>query len=707
MNLLTVKKNLMAGLLTAAIVMMAAPVYAAGLLTPKNSNLPALDIKDHVVKVVIEDGYAVTTVEQTFHNPHGQDLEAVYSFPVPNKGAVSEFTMWINGKPVQGEVLEKQKAREVYEEQKANKRNAGLTEKNEYKTFEISVYPVRAGQDTKIQLGYIQPAHVDTNIGRYVYPLEEGGVDEEALAFWTTNEKVSGRFIFDLILRSDYPVADIRLPNHPQAQVVQNGDYWMAHIDNQSTPAQNQVDTQQALTLNNNDDGEPVASSNIDPSFRLDTDIVVYYRHAENLPGAVDLVAYKAPGSKRGTFMLTVTPGMDLQPIKEGRDWIFVLDISGSMQGKYATLAEGVSRALKKLSALERFRIVVFNTHARELTSGYLEATPENVQQYIDVVTNLRPDQSTNLFDGLQLGLKGLDVDRTSSIILVTDGVANVGVVQQKKFIELIKKYDVRLFTFIMGNSANRPLLEALTQASHGFALNVSNSDDIISKILLAQSKVTHQALHGARLNISGIKVSDVTPRENSSLYRGQQLVVLGHYFDHGSANVSLTGKISGENIEYKTQFDFPETAEDNPEIERIWAYATVEDLMREIDNFGETADIKQGVIDIGTEYGLVTDYTSMVVVEEEVFQQLGIDRSNKRRLEREYANREKRAARPIRQRRVDTQQPMFRHNRPTMNVFSGGAGALDPVSLLAFSPLLWGLKRRRKEKTNLETGDV
>jgi len=706
MNFITIKKGWTVGLVAAAVFILATPAFAAGLLTPKNSNLPALDIKDHLVKVVIEDGYAITTVDQIFHNHHAQDLEAIYSFPVPEKAAVCEFTMWIDGKPVNGEVLEKQKAREVYEEQKANDRNAGLTEKNEYKTFEISVYPVRAGQDTQIRLAYIQPAHVDTNIGRYVYPLQEGGVDEEALAFWTTNEKVSGRFVFDLVLRSDYPVDDIRLPNHPQAQIVQNGDLWMAHIDNQSTTALDPQGAQPALTINNSDDGE-MANPAIDPSFRLDTDIVVYYRHAENLPGAVDLVAYKAPGSKRGTFMLTITPGMDLQPIKEGRDWIFVLDISGSMQGKYATLAEGVSRALQKLSALERFRIVVFNSRAQELTSGYIAASPENVQKYIDVVTNIRPDQSTNLYDGLQLGLRGLDADRTSSIILVTDGVANVGIVEQKRFIELVKKYDVRLFTFIMGNSANRPLLEALTEASHGFALNVSNSDDIIGKILLAQSKVTHQALHGAELKISGIKVSDVTPRQNSSLYRGQQMVVLGHYFGHGPAKVSLLGKISGADKEYTTQFDFPEAAQDNPEIERIWAYATVEDLMREIDNFGETADIKQGVIDIGTEYGLVTDYTSMVVLEEEVFQQLGIDRSNKRRLEREYVAREKRANQPIRQRRVDTQQPMFRHNRPTMNIFSGGAGALDPVSLLAFSPLLWGLKRRRKDKAERDMRDV
>ena len=212
---------------------------AAGLLSPSDNSLPALEIKDHQVKVVIEDGYAITTVEQAFHNPHAQDLEAIYSFPVPEKAAVAEFTMWIDNKPVHGEVLEKGKARTIYEEQKAAGQDAGLTEKDSYKTFDIAVSPVRAGQDTRIRFGYIQPVKVDSAMGRYVYPLEEGGVDDTKLSFWTANEKVTNTFSFDLILRPGYPVDGIRLPNHPAAAIVKKGDSYHVHLGNSSggTPA--------------------------------------------------------------------------------------------------------------------------------------------------------------------------------------------------------------------------------------------------------------------------------------------------------------------------------------------------------------------------------------------------------------------------------------------------------------------------------------
>jgi Ca-activated chloride channel family protein len=222
--------------------------------------------------------------------------------------------------------------------------------------------------------------------------------------------------------------------------------------------------------------------------------------------------------------------------------------------------------------------------------------------------------------------------------------VANVGETRQRRFIELLGKKDVRLFTFVMGNSANRPLLDALTRVSGGFAVNISNSDDIVGQLLAATSKVTHEALHGVKIRIDGVKTADITPAQIGSLYRGQQLVVFGHYWGDGMADVRLTGRISGEHKTYQTRFAFPAVATDNPEIERLWAYATVEDALQEINDFGENADLKQVIVDLGVEYGLVTDYTAMVVVRDEVFDAHGIKRSNQARLAIEEAARQQRA---------------------------------------------------------------
>ncbi|MBT8047930.1 MAG: VIT and VWA domain-containing protein [Gammaproteobacteria bacterium] len=659
-------------LLTIGFWLSGSPVsHAAGLLIPTDSGLQPLTIQEHHVTVVIEDGYAITRVEQVFGNPNDSKLEAIYSFPIPEKAAVGEFSYWIDGQPVTGEVLAKEQAREIHETEKQAGRETALAEQDSYRTFDIAVYPVLPAQDVRIQLTYIQPAHVDSSVGRYVYPLEEGGVDEQRLAFWTYQEAVEERFSFNLTFRSSWPIDDFRLPQHPQALIQQLSEQeWTVSMASDAVMAEEGVV-----------DGSAPAAVH-----RLDQDIVVYWRQAQGLPGSVDMVAYREQPTGRGTFMLTLTPGDDLAPITEGRDWVFVLDLSGSMEGKYRSLVEGVNKGLSSLNPEDRFRIILFNNRAREITSGFAPATPENVKRFIRELENTDPDNGTNLYAGLSLGMNSLDADRSSALVLVTDGVANVGFTEKKDFLELLKGQDARLFTFVMGNNANRPLLESMAKVSNGFAMNVSNSDDIAGKLLEATSRLTHEAMHDIDIRFAGVKVADLSPEHIGSLYRGQQLIVFGHYWGDGEARVIVDTRVSGEDRSYATTFNFPETAVLHPEIERLWAFAKIEDLQSRLDYFGEGADLEQAITDLAVENGLVTDYTSMIVLSEERFDDLGIKRLNKARVERELLARQERALQGVRDNRVDQNQPMYSNNRAS---HSNGGGAFGPWMLLLLLPLL------------------
>jgi Ca-activated chloride channel family protein len=533
----------------------------------------------------------------------------------------------------------------------------------------------------KIRLVYIQPVHVDLGIGRYVYPLEEGGVDEEKLAFWTYNEVVTEAFSFNLRMRSSYPIDSFRLPQHPQAAITQHSDQlWEASLANGQAPG----DTDQVRT-----------HAQAATAQRLDQDIVVYWRHQQGLPGSIDMISHKPAGSSRGTFMMTVTPGDDLSGIQGGRDWVFVLDFSGSMQGKYHSLVEGVHQGLAKLNANDRFRIVLFNNRARELTSGYTPVTEQNIARYIQLLESTNPEGGTNLYAGLESGIKGLDSDRPSAVILVTDGVANVSVTQKKDFLKLLEKHDVRLFSFVMGNSANRPLLEGMTRVSNGFAMNISNSDDIVGRIVQTANKLSHETYRDIDVEIQGVKVKEITPARIGSLYRGQQLIIFGHYWGDGPAEVRIRGKVSDGEKVYHTRFEFPAQSALNPELERLWAYANIEDLQNRIDYLGEDADSEQAIIDLAIEYGLVTNYTSMLVVRDEVFAQHGIDRTNATRVANEQNARAQRTAGPIREHRQDTQQPAFSSPRAYPKSTDGG-GAVDPWTLLLLLPLLLVGTRKR-----------
>jgi len=250
----------------------------------------------------------------------------------------------------------------------------------------------------------------------------------------------------------------------------------------------------------------------------------------------------------------------------------------------------------------------------------------------------------------------------------------------------LLEQTDVRLFTFVLGNSSNRPLLESMAKVSNGFAINVSNSDDIAGKILEAASRLTHEALHDVEVVISGVKVSDLTPERIGSLYRGQQLIVFGHYWGSGMANVELGGKVSGESKSYTTTFEFPETGTLNPEIERLWAFAKIEDLQNRLDYFGQDADIEQAITDLAVESGLVTDYTSMIVLREERYQELGIQRLNRSRVENEQLARQERLLQGVRNNQVDSHQPMYTKKRTS---HGNGGGAFDPWMLMLLLPLM------------------
>ncbi len=665
---------------------------AAGLLKPVGGTQAGVGIRSHRVDVVINNGFARTEVDQVFANPADRDLEAVYSFPLPKQASLSELSLWIDGREVVGEVVEKERARQLYEEQKAQGNDTALAEKDDFKAFEVRVGRVPAGGETRVRLVYYQPLEIDLGVGRYLYPLAEGNVDEERIAFWEVNDRVEGTFSFHLQLKSAFPVQDVRLPGYGgEAQV------------------------QKVESLDQGGSGD-VFEVNVssEAGARLASDLIFYYRLADDVPARLELVPYREGPGKPGTLMVVVTPAASLRKIEEGTDWVFVLDVSGSMGGhKIATLADGVSRVLGKLRPADRFAVVTFNERAQDLTGSYIDATPENVAVWIDRVKRLQAGGSTALFAGLEQAYGYLDRDRTSGVVLVTDGVANVGPTQHSAFLELLRRHDVRLFTFVIGNSANQPLLDRLAGDSGGFAMNLSDGDDIAGRLLQARAKVTHECLHDVELIFHGERVRDLTPAKIGNLYLGQQLVRFGRYDGAGEVEVELRARVSGEKRSWRTRAALPEADADNPELERLWALAAVEDAMVGIRERGESEDARQRVVNLGTEYSLVTDYTSMVVLRDEAAENAGLQRRNAQRAQSERQAQSARAGAPVRNYRVDdaagrvppapgSQGTSPSEERPSGNggMFGGlrapsiGSGPVGPLFLVAAA---WLTRRRRK----------
>ena len=639
----------------ACFVLSALTGMAAGTLAPVESGCKQAEILSHDVKVVINNGFAKTEVIQQFRNGNDRTVEAVYSFPLPKSASLSEVTVQIGEKTIHGEVVDRKTAGEIYGEEKKKGRQAALAVKEGYQDFQFRIANLVPSGVATVRFVYYQALSVDTGVVRYVYPLEEGGTkDCAAEAFWRRSSKPAGKTTLRMIVRSAWPLESVRAPG--------------------GTIVHEKLELEKGI-----------ADLSYELGSGLERDFVFYYQLVSGLPGRLEVIPYRKAGAKEGTFLMLLTPGIDLKPITSGADYAFVLDRSGSMSGnKIRTLCEGVVRTLGTLRPEDRFRIITFDSSASDFTRGWVAATPENVRKWSRKLSSLTPGGSTNLYDAMKMALRRLDEDRVTSIVLVTDGVTNTGVVSPKAFYQLMRSADVRVFGFLMGNSANWPLMRTICDASGGFYEGVSNQDDLLGKLLLAKSKIAFESLHDVSVKISGVPVFDLTGESIRKLYRGQQLAIFGRYRNGGPAEVSLTVKLSGRRRTYRCRVDFPGSDPDNPELERLWAMSRIE-MFEDLANAGLTPkeEAASAIRDLGIQYQLVTDETSMLVLSDEAFESYGIKRSNRTRIAEEHAAQSRRRNAPIRNYRVyvprgESGESLFPGSAPRL-----GGGAVSPFLLL------------------------
>lgn len=635
-----------------------------------------LHIRSHHVDVVITGGFATTTIDQVLDNPTDRALEATWSFPLPEEASLSELSMKIGERRLIGEVVEKQEAKRIYEAEKEAGESSALAEQNGTFDYRVSVTPVPPRGEVLVRVVYYQPLEIDQGVGRYVYPLEEGNTDDAAMdqSFWAMEKTVRGEMRIDVTMKTSFPIDGLHCPSHSGfvAAEVEAGTWrgtWSA------------------------------------PEATLDRDFVLFYRLAEDVPARIEVLTSRYRKAGEGTFMAVITPGDDLAETEGGTDWMFVLDTSGSMKGeKLRALRRGVVQAIDGLRQVDRFQVIEFSNGSHALTSEWLQPGTSRAAKARGAIEAIDAGGGTNIFGALDLAYGRLDADRPCAIILVSDGVANTGPHEYRDFIELAKSHDARLFTFVMGNGAKERLLDDLATLSGGFAKSVSMQDEIGAHLMLARTRMSHEAMHGIALELRGATV--IHPKLLPSLYLGQQLVVFGRYDRFGETELSVTARISGEERTWRVPVVLPEYDPTNPELERLYALAAIADLERAewLDGVSE-GETREAIVDVAVAYGLVTDHTSMVVVDDarKVAYGLGSENAERRAREDEAARQ-----RAVHGSTVQVQtggEPLggSRASHAPSGSRRSGGGAIGPVELLGALGLVLlgcrGASRRRKDR--------
>ena len=577
-----------------------------GTLVPTDGG-PGLDIASQEVDVRIANGVAVTRVTQVFRNNEPRQREAIYSFPVPGEAGLSNFSMWIDGKEIIGEVLERQKARQIYDSIVSKQKDPGLLEQVSYKRFEARVFPVPANGTQKVQIAWYQPCDYDGGVVTYTYPLES-----------KTAAPGAGTFKLDVRVVSEIPIAKIGSPSHKELMAVRETSpgLWRASFEQ--------------------------------PRGRLDRDFVVVYQLERERYGLA-LVPYAAKGQE-GYFMLMLTAGEELDRADVPINLTILLDVSGSMsdERKLATAVIAAERVLKALGERDTFSLITFNIGADAASREPVAATADNVAAALHHLRKMRAAGGTELAPALEMAAKRISADRANVVLVLSDGNTTESEDHAAFRTLLAGNKGIRIFTLGVGNEVNRPLLSTLADRTGGYAGFLSPDDDIPQKVDLLRQKLLHQVAEELELKVDGVRVSELTPAKLPNLFRGSQAVLYGRYHGSGKATITVTGRIGGKERTITLEADFPADDRDMPEVRRMWAWKRADELMRRVRLEGADTALVAQITQIGIEYSIVTPYTSFLVLENDAqYRQLGIDQKNKAQVAEDRTAQERRWAPP------------------------------------------------------------
>lgn len=566
---------------------------------PRPVPLPnVLPVKSIQLDTKINGQVATTRVEQVFRNDTPYTLEGTYFFPIPETASIVEFSIWENGKKLVGEVRTREEARRIYDEIVRRQRDPGLLEYAGRDLFQASIFPIPPNSDKKLELVYSQILKAESGTVSYRYLLGTG----RNLWQWPVG----------------FPGDTVRGPMPPQRFGTVSGKIEIAGreaLRNIYSPS-HKIDV---VTK-----GERTAVVSFETS-NNDTDFQLYYGLSNDDFG-MTLLTHREPG-KDGYFLLMLSPKDDVAERElVNKDIVFVLDTSGSMaeEGKMEKARSALLFGIRTLRDGDRFNVINFAGEEHLMDRDLIAADANGKRRGEEFVKGLRPTGGTNINDSLIASLRQFERnDRPKMLVFMTDGRPTIGETDIDKItstVKAAKSADVRIFPFGFGYDVNTALLDKLGSENGGISDYVQPKEDLEVKVSNFFAKVSSPVLSDLELDFGGADVDLVYPRKLPDLFRGMQLTVIGRYKNAADLNnitIILRGRAGGEgrNFSY-SNLDLPLRDNDNEFLPRLWASRRVGWLIEQIRLNGESRELKDEIVDLGTRYGIVTPYTSYLATD-------------------------------------------------------------------------------------------
>lgn len=557
----------------------------------------ALPLEHTSVSAQITGPVASVVVTQRFSNPLEEAADLDYLFPLPENAAITGFELQVGQRRIQGDLQEQEAARKVYDEAREQGKRAGLFEQRRPNLFAV-------------RLGNVQPR--ETIYTRVHY--------QQRVKF----EDASYEFVYPMSLTPKYDS-----PQHPGEG--EGAHAPIARIGERIGPVEISLAVDAGMPA-----GQPSSPSHAIDVDRLDERRFQVRLAGEQIPDHDFVLRYPVVGeqsraagwtSKKGAevfFLVTlVPPALENESEPMPREFVFVLDRSGSMSGEPILQARNALRAcLRTLNPADTFRILLFDNTLEWYQVEPLPVTQEQVDRADAYLEKVQGRGGTEIVGALQAVLAiPPDAQRTRFVVFLTDGAVSA----ETRLLDAIRSRIgvARLFTFGIGPSVNRALLSRMAELGRGRSSFLQLNEDIEGAIIRFQDSVSFPALTDLTLAWENGKAWDVYPGRLPDLYYGQPLEICGRLAESGSklARLTVSGKRwqPGGVVEpVVLKIALPQVAGQDPAIERLWARARVDDLLEQMELEPRRADkIRAEVMGLALEHNLVTVYTSFVAVDQ------------------------------------------------------------------------------------------
>jgi len=578
-------------------------------LDPKGQPKADCPLKHTDVKADVSGFLARVTVTQEFENPFKEKIEAVYTFPLPQNAAVDDMTMLVGDRTVRGKILRREEAEAVYEAAKNNGQTASLLNQERPNIFTQSVANILPGEKIKITISYVETLKYEDGAYEFVFPMVVG---PRYVPGTPTGAQGNG-FSPDT---DSVPDAS-KITPRPAPPGMRAGH-----------------DVSLELTLDAGVPLDGLASKTHEVEIERPDDrrARVRLKDRETIPNRDFILRYDVAGKKIADALLTHNTGhsgfftLILQPPERvtaedvtPKEIVFVLDTSGSMSGFPIEKAkESMKLALDNLYPSDTFNLITFAGDEHILFPQPVPATKENLDKAQKFLETREGGGGTEMMKAIKASMDPSDKqDHVRIVCFMTDGYVG----NDMEIIGEVQKHpNARVFSFGIGSSVNRFLLDGMAKYGRGEVEYVGLNDDGSAAARRFHERVRSPLLTDLSIDWNGMAVSDVYPKTLPDLFSAKPVILSGRYGGNSKGVIRLRGKMSGRDFVREIPVDFSNT-ESHDVLATLWARTRVDDLMstdfKGAQQGSMKDEVKQSIIQLGLEYRLMTQFTSFVAVEE------------------------------------------------------------------------------------------